>query len=52
MEGRVEGFSGTTIKETWTKRGGVETGQGRCKWLGGGEWWRVNADNCNLTTIK
>ena len=43
-----EGFSGTTIKDTWTKpRGGVSKG-GRWGWLG----WGVNADNCNCTTIK
>ena len=38
-----EEFSGTTIKDTWTKprRGGSEGG--KWGWLG---WW-VNADNCN-----
>ena len=35
-----EGFSGNTIKDTWTKPRG---------WV---EGWGENADNCNLTTIK
>ena len=36
MWGREEGFSGTTIKDTWTKpRGGGSKG-GRCGWLGRG----------------
>ena len=39
-----EGFSGTTIKYTWTKpRGRVEAGEGGgFGWVGG-----ENADNCN-----
>ena len=43
-----EGFSGTTIKDTWTKpRGRVEAREG-----GGFGWdrreeWGENADNCN-----
>ena len=38
-----KGFSGTTIKDTWTKsRGKVEAGEG-----GGVEGWGENADNCN-----
>ena len=36
--GKGEGFSGTTIKDTWTKpnRGGIRGG--RWGWLG---WWGV-----------
>ena len=39
MEGKGEGFSGTCIKDTWTKprRGGSGVGSGD-GW-GGGEWW-------------
>ena len=42
-----EGFSGTTIKDTWTKpRGRVDAREGdEFGWDGGGE----NADNCNWT---
>ena len=41
------GFSGTTIKDTWTKpRGRVEAREGG-GFGEGGEWWRENADNCN-----
>ena len=41
-----EGFSGTTIKDTWSKsRGRVEAGAGGgCGW-GGVEGWGENADN-------
>ena len=48
-----EAFSGSTIKDTWTKpRGRVDAREG-----GGFGWvelegWRENADNCNGTTIK
>ena len=47
MEGRREGFSGTTIKDTWTKprEGGIRGG--RWGWLGWGGVAGVNADNCN-----
>ena len=45
-EKRMNQFAGTTIKDTWTRpRRGVIRG-GRWGWLGSGEWWRVNADNC------
>ena len=45
-----EGFSRTTIKDTWTKpRGKVEAREGG---VFGWEWCRENADNCNQTTIK
>ena len=37
---REEGFSGTTIKDTWTK----PSKGGRRVWLG---WGVGNADNCN-----
>ena len=43
-----EGFSETTIKDTWTKsRGRVEVGEGGGVGWGEGEWWGDNADNCN-----
>ena len=45
---RGEGFSGTTIKDTWTKpRGRVEAREGGGFGWGGGEGWGENADNCN-----
>ena len=41
MGGRGEGFSGTTIKVTWTKpRVGVESGEGCGDSLGGGSGGR------------
>ena len=41
-------FSGTTIKDTWTKpRERVEAGEGGGFGWGGGEWWGGNADNRN-----
>ena len=43
-----EGFSGTTIKDTWIKpRGRVEAGEGCGLGWGGVEGWEENADNCN-----
>ena len=42
-----EGFSGTTIKDTWTKRGRVEAREGGGFGWGGGEEWGENANNCN-----
>ena len=40
MGGGKEGFSGTTIKDTWTKsRWGVDAGEGGEYGSGGGEWW-------------
>ena len=43
-----EGFTGTTIKDTWTKsRGRVEAGEGGGFGWGGMEGWGENADNCN-----
>ena len=48
--GEQGGFSETTIKDTWKKTRGVESRErGGDGW---GWWWRVNADNYNLTTIK
>ena len=48
MGGRGEVFSGTTIKDTWTKpRVGVEAGEGGRDDWGWGKLWGVNADNCN-----
>ena len=43
-----EGFTGTTIKDTWTKsRGRMEAGEeGGFSW-GVVEGWGENADNCN-----
>ena len=42
MGGRGEGFSGTTIKDIWTKPRVGEAGEG------GGDGWggEVNTDNC------
>ena len=48
MGGRGERFSGTTMKDTWTKsRGRVEAREGGGFGWGVGEWWGENADNCN-----
>ena len=44
-----EGFSGTCIKDTWTKPKRVGS---RVGWLGWGELWRESGDNCTWTTIK
>ena len=43
MWAKREGFSGTTIKDTWTNQEGVKSGEG------GGDGWSggVNADNCS-----
>ena len=46
--GKGEGFSGTTIKETWTKPKGHSIEGERWGWLGKGE----NGDNCTRTTVK
>ena len=35
MGGKGEGFSGTTLKDTWTKPRGVESGE-----VGGDDWGR------------
>ena len=43
-----EGFTGATIKGTWTKsRGRVEVGEGSGFGWGGVEGWGENADNCD-----
>ena len=48
MRRRREGFSGTSIKDTWTKpRGRVETREGDGFGWGRGESWGENADYCN-----
>ena len=53
LTSRGEGFSGTTIKDTWTKpRGRVEAGEGGGFGWGGVDGWGENADNCNWATIK
>ena len=45
-ENALLGFSGTTIKDTWTKpRGRVEAREGGGFGWGGG--WGGNADNCD-----
>ena len=43
-----EGFTGTTVKDTWRKsRGRLEVGEGGgFDWVGE-EGWGENADNCN-----
>ena len=46
MMGKMgEGFSGTSIKDTWTKPqwGGIKVG--KWGWLGWGVWWGGNGDN-------
>ena len=49
----VEGITGTTIKDTWTKpRGRVERGEGGGFTWGGVEGWGEKAYNCNCITIK
>ena len=43
-----EGFTGTTITDTWIKpRGRVEAGEGGGLSWGGVEGWGENANNCN-----
>ena len=43
-----EGFSGTTIKDTWTKpTGRLEAGEGGGFGWGGVDGGGENADNCN-----
>ena len=47
------GFTGATIKDTWTKlRGRVEVGEGGGFSWGEVEGWGENADNCNRITMK
>ena len=45
MGGNGDGFSGTCIKNTWTKPNGDRIEDGEQGWLGWGEWWRVNGGN-------
>ena len=47
MGGRGGGFSGTTIKDTWTKPRGEELEEGGGDGWDGREWWGINAENCN-----
>ena len=48
MGKKGEGFSGTTIKDSWTKpMGRVEAREGGGDGRGWREWCGVNADNCN-----
>ena len=48
MEGKGEGFPGTTIKDTWTKpRGRVVVGEGGGVSWGEVEGWGEKAHNCN-----
>ena len=46
MGGNGEGFAGTTMKDTWTKPRGVESGEGGGDGWGRGEWWGENAHKC------
>ena len=48
MEEKRERFSGTSIKNTWTKPKGHRIKGERWGWLGKGE----NGDNCTRTTVK
>ena len=44
--GRGRWFSGTCIKDTWTKPKGVGLREGGGDGWGGGEKWGENGDNC------
>ena len=44
--GKGEGFSGTCMKDIWTKLKGSRIKGGKWGWWGGEEWWGVNRDNC------
>ena len=39
MGGKGKGFSGTCIKDTWTKSKGGRIEGGRWGWQGWGDWW-------------
>ena len=41
-----EGFSGTSIKDTWTKPKGVGSRLDGGDGWGGGQWWSKSGDNC------
>ena len=41
-----EGFTGTSIKDTWTKTSVVKTGEGGANYWGGAEGWGDKAENC------
>ena len=50
-EGKGEGFLGTSMKDTWTKPRGLESGVGGGDGSGQGEWggeWRKLLLNNNL----
>ena len=46
MGARGEAFSGTTIKDTWTKSRGLEAREGDGDAWGLRKVWEENADNC------
>ena len=47
MGEKWEGFSGTSIKYSWTKPNGGRIKGGKWGWLGWRrEWLRENGDNC------
>ena len=50
--GKEEGFSGTSIKDTWTKPRGVGSRVGGGDGWSEGEWWGGNGENYTSTTIK
>ena len=43
---KEEAFSGTTIKDTWTKPRGLGSGEGYADGWGGAEWWGEIGDSC------
>ena len=45
-DNRGGGFSGTCMKDTWTKPKGGRIKGGKWGWLGGGELCGENGDNC------
>ena len=46
MGEKAEGFTGTTIKDTWTITVGVETGEGGGDDGDSREGWGEKAENC------
>ena len=47
MGEKGKGFTGTIIKDIWTRtRGVVEMGKGGGEGWSGGEGWREKAENC------
>ena len=45
MGEKGEGFTGTTIKDTWTKTRGAANRGGRWGWLGWRKRWGEKAEN-------